>query len=91
MFILRPYLLHKEVGFSYLEVYKCIFDCFKPIIISGIIAFVLFNVFGEELWQQVLLFVTVLLLTCTIVWFSMEKAMRNYISQAIKSKIDKIK
>lgn len=90
VFILRPYLLHKEVGFLYLEVYKCIFDCFKPIIISGIIAFVLFNVFGEELWQQAVLFVTVLLFTCTIVWYSMEKTMRTYISHAIKSKIKKI-
>lgn len=87
--ILRPYLLHKEIGFSYKEVYKCIWDCFKPMIVSGFITCVLISLSGDELWQQIILFILVLVITCLVAWLSLETAMKAYILSIIKSKISK--
>ena len=89
MFILRPYLLHKEVGFTYTEVFGCIWDCFKPMIVAGAIAYGLGLLFDDILWQQAILFGFVLVITCVIVWIFMEKAMRDYIVNMIKQKINK--
>lgn len=87
--IIRPYLLHKEVGFSYREVFSCIWDCFKPIIIAGCVSFLLMNFIGDTLFQQVSLFFLVLIITCVIVWVTLEKVMRLYIINMIKNKLIK--
>lgn len=87
VFILRPYLLHKEIGFSYEEVYKCIWDCFKPIVVSGIITCFLMRLFGGEFWQQIILFFLVLVITCIVVWIFLETAIKVYFLSLIKSKI----
>lgn len=87
VFVLRPYLLHKEIGFTYCEVFSCIWDCFKPIIVAGSLSYVLMFFIGEELGNQIILFVTVFLMTCLIVWAFLEKAMRDYVLNMVKSKI----
>ena len=87
--ILRPWLLCKEVGFTYGEVFQCIWECFKPMIVAGAGAYTLMSVFDESLWQQAVLFVVVFLLTCVIVWSFLEKAMRDYIKSIVKSKISR--
>ena len=84
---LRPYLLHKEIGFPYVEIYRCLFDCIKPIIISGVLAYLLTKLFNDTLWQQIILFLAVFTSTCTIVWFFLEKAIRNYFVNILKSKL----
>ena len=87
VFILRPYLLHKEVNFSYGEVYKCVGDCFKPIIVAGIVSFGLAWLFNDTLWQQVILFILVFIVTCIVVWLFFEKPMRDYVTNIVKLKI----
>lgn len=87
VFVLRPYLLHKEVGFTYSEVFGCIWDCFKPMVVAGMISYLLVSVLSETLWVQAILFVLVLVVTCLIVWVFMEKAMRVYIINMVKFKI----
>lgn len=90
VFVFRPYLLHKEVGFSYTEVFNCIWNCFKPILLSGTIAYFLMLFWGEEIWQQALLFLSVLMITCIAVWVFLEKAMQQYVLTIVKSKASKI-
>ena len=87
VFILRPWLLCKEVGFSLSEVFKCIWDCFKPMIVAGVITYGLMMLFEDSLMQQALLFVVVLLVTCFVVWLFLEKAIRVYVLNIVKSKI----
>ena len=87
VFILRPYLLHKEIGFDVREYFGCIWACFKPMIMAGVVSYALMMMFGEELWQQALLFVAVFLLTCVCVWMFLEKAIREYLLNIVKSKI----
>lgn len=84
---LRPYLLHKEIGFTYGEVYRCVWDCLKPVIITSAITFGLMLLFNEAIWQQALLFVIVLLVTCIVVWLTLERQIRDYLVALAKSKI----
>lgn len=87
VFIIRPWLLCKEVGFTYKEVFRCVWNCLIPIILSGGVSYALMMVFGESLGQQVLLFVIVFLITCAAVWLFLEKAMKEYIISIVKLKI----
>jgi hypothetical protein len=83
--VLQPYLLHKEIGFGYREVYKCLWDCFKPMVVAGTMSLGLMMVFSEELWQQATLFVCVFVCSIAAVWLTLEKNMREYIVQFAKS------
>ena len=83
--VLQPFLLHKEIGFTYGEVYKCMWDCFKPMIIAGIITYALMFFFEEELWQQAMLFLSVFFCTVATVWFTLEKQIREYFVFFVKS------
>ena len=85
--ILRPVLLHNEVNFTYQEVFRCTWDCFKPIIFAGALAFGSSYFFGDTLFQQATLFVVVLIETCAVVWLFLEKPMRKYIVEMVKSKL----
>lgn len=87
VFIIRPFLLHKEVGFSYREVLLCVWDCFKPIMTAGIITYILMRIFGNSIWQQVILFILVFVITCLSVWTYLERQMRFYFINMIKTKI----
>ena len=91
VFLLRPYLLHKEVGFSYKEVFRCIFDCFKPMIVAGLLTYLAMSFFDDSLWQQALLFVFVFISTLAVVWGFFEKAVRIYIIGVVKSKFSRLK
>lgn len=86
-FGVRPYLLHKEIGFSYKEVFNCIFDCFKPIIISGIISYGLSLLLGDTILAQILLFIIVFLACCCVVWLFLEKPVRLYLVNLLKTKM----
>lgn len=90
VFVFRPYLLHKEVGFTYIEVYKSVWDCFKPIVSASLLSYGLSVLFGESLWQQILLFFSVTIVTGITVWLFMEKAMRAYILNIIKTKLHSV-
>lgn len=87
VFIFRPYLLHKEIHFSFHDIYKCIWDCFKPILVAGGIAYVLKLLWSDGLWQQGVLFVFVFIITCVSVWVFLEKPMRSFVLSFIKSKL----
>lgn len=84
---LRPWLLHKEIGFTYAEVYRCIWDCFKPMIMAGIISLGLMKLLNEDLWQQIMLFISTFSVSCISVWIFLEKNMRSYIVNMVKYKI----
>lgn len=87
--VLRPYLLHREIGFSYGEFYHCVWSCFKPMLVASLVAYGLRVVFQETLLQQVVLFILVFFTTCLIVWFFLEKPMRDFILKIVKSKMHK--
>ncbi|MCQ2171311.1 MAG: oligosaccharide flippase family protein [Bacteroidales bacterium] len=84
---IRPYLLHQEIGFSYDEVFKCIFDCFKPIVVSGVISYGLSLLLGNAIWEQILLFIMVFLTCCCSVWLFLEKPIRIYLVNILKSRL----
>ena len=91
VFILRPYLLHKEVGFNYKEIFICIWDCFKPIFVACSLSYILMLLFGEELWEQVTLFITDFILTGFVIWAFLEKPMRVYVHNYVKLLMNKIR
>lgn len=84
---LRPWLLHKEIGFTYAEIYRCIWDCFKPLIFAGLFSVGLMYLFSDSLYHQVILFVLVFILSCTVVWFCLEHTIRTYITTMFKLKL----
>lgn len=84
VFIFRPYLLHIEIGFSYTEVFKCIWDCFKPMLLAGAFTYLLSLLYSEDLWQQILLFFSVLFTSCLSVWLFLEKPLRLYVLNFVK-------
>ncbi len=87
VFILRPYLLHKEIGFTYKEVFKCIWDCFKPMFLAGTVVYCLMLVFEDSLWQQVLLFILAFMITVAMVWLTLERSTRKFVLTYINTKI----
>lgn len=86
---LRPWLLHKEIGFSYKEVYVCVWDCMKPMIVACAVAFGLTILFDESFWHQLLLFFLVFVETCIVVWLFVEPSLRMYCINIIKSRFSK--
>lgn len=90
IFVLRPYLLHKEMNFLYVEVYKCTWDCFKPMIVAGLGTFIMVNNMGSSMLQQVFLFILVFLLTSLSVWIFLEHSFKDYIVTQIKNRIRKV-
>lgn len=88
--ILRPVLLHKEVNFTYREVFLCTLECFKPIVLAGIVAWGISLIFDESLWQQVLLFALIFIETCVAVWLCLEKQIKLYVLKMIESRLRKI-
>lgn len=89
VFWLRPYLMHKEIGFSYKEVFKCVWECMKPFLTAGSVTFGLMFLFGGELWEQAILFISVFIVSCVSVWLFLEKPMRSYMLNLIKSKLNR--
>lgn len=89
VFLMRPYLLHKEIGFTYKEVFICIWDCFKPILISCVIAYIFNSILGEQIWQQILLFLLTFIETIVVVWFCVESTMRAFIIDTLKKKFNR--
>lgn len=87
--ILRPVLLHKEVGFSYEEVYSCTWNCLKPTFVACIVAYGTSLLFKETVLQQMILFGVVLIETCAAVWIFLEKPLRKYTVEVVKSKMKK--
>ena len=87
VFCLRPWLLHKEVGFTYKEIFNCLLDCFKPIVFAGAVSYLLMTVLGDTLWQQGILFLLVFVEACGVVWLFLERDMRDYIISTVKAKI----
>lgn len=85
IFVLRPYLLHKEIGFSYIEVYRCVWDCFKPMIVAGMATLGLMRVIGDKPFEQILLFVAVMIITIIAVWTFMEKTMKIFVLNIVKT------
>lgn len=88
VFFMRPYLLHKEIGFSYGDIFSCIWDCFKPIIIAGLIAFGAMYFLNGSIWLEIIKFFFVLIETCIVVWFCLERNLKDYIITMIKLKIN---
>jgi len=89
VFWLRPWLLHKEIEFSYKEVYACVWDCIKPMVVACAVAFGLTKLFDDNLWQQLLLFFLVFVETCIVVWLFVEPSLRQYCINLIKSRFSK--
>lgn len=87
--ILRPVLLHNEVDFSYGEIFRCTWDCFKPILVAGALAFGTSYMFDDTLLQQGILFCMVFVETCAVVWLFLEKPMRSYLVGMVKKKLEK--
>lgn len=85
--IYRPYLLHKEIGFTYKEVYMCFWNCLKPIIVSCIISYLLQFFWGNEVWQQIILFILVFSVACVCSLFFFEPILRSYIKTQIINKL----
>lgn len=90
VFCLRPYLLHKEVGFTYAEYFHCVWNSFKPMLAAGVLSWGMMELCGDSLWQQAVLFVMVFCISCITVFVFLEKAMRVYIVKMVKSKMQKM-
>lgn len=85
--VLRPILLHKELGFTYNEMIVCGMRCFKALFASGFTSFFFYRVLGEDLLQQAILFFLVFIVSLVFSWLFMERVMREYLLQIIKSKL----
>lgn len=85
--LVRPVLLKKEIGFMYKDIFRCILECFKPIVVSGLLSYGLSLLFGNSLWEQLLLFVAVFIICCCTVWLFIDKAVRSFFINTIKSKL----
>lgn len=91
IFFLRPYLLHKEMGYKLSEVLMCYWQCLRVFIPSFLSSVILYMAMGDGLLQQSLLFILVLIASLFFAILLMEKNLRRYIFNQILQKIKKNK
>lgn len=85
--VLRPYLLHREMGYGYKEFFVCVWNCTKVLLSSIMLSFGISLMFGPELWQQIILFGCVMLISTMCSYLFLEKSIRKYALNMIKNKI----
>jgi O-antigen/teichoic acid export membrane protein len=86
---MRPVLLKKEIGFSYKDVFRCFFECFKPMAVAGFLSYGLSLLFGDTIWEQLLLFIAVFVVCCCTTWLFLDKPIRAFFVNMLKSKLHK--
>ena len=84
--VIRPLLLHLELGYQWRDLLSCYWQCCKVFIFALAVAYVLSVCFDKSLWQQVVLFLSVLITSLISVIVFMEKRMRRYVLNLIKSR-----
>lgn len=81
--LLRPILLHVELGYEWRELLSCYWQCFKVLAASLALACGLRLLFGDAFLGQVALFACVLLTSLACSFLLMEKNMRQYVQNLI--------
>lgn len=88
---LRPLLLHKELGFTYMEMLKYGLGCLKVLMLASIMSLSFCLLIGDSLWQQGLLFILVFSSAVFSSWIFLDRSTRNHVVTMIKSKFKRYK
>ncbi len=85
VFILRPYLLSKELNYSIKELFLHYWYSFRVMAVSSLLVYVLYNSLEKTLMYQSVLFVSSFFITGSCIFIFMEGAMRIYLIRYIKN------
>lgn len=89
VFILRPWLLKKDVDYSVTEVMRCNWDCFKVLLSASGLSWILASCLNEDLLSQGLLFGGVGTICVICSYLFMDKTMKYMILDTIKKKMSR--
>lgn len=88
-FIVKPYILCTEIGYSLKEIIPCYINCGKVFISSTVLSYLASLFLDTSLGQQIILFTLIMLIVLICSFVFMELNMRNQIVGFIKSKLFK--
>lgn len=88
-FILKPYILWKDVDYSWKEMGVCILRCMRMLLISGLCCAVVYYLIPQEsFWESlivaVIAFVTVGIFSFIFIGENMRRKVLNYVSRKIE-------
>lgn len=86
-FIIKPYILNKEIDYSLKELLDCYWKCAKVSIVSLIISIPISRCFNDSLWHSLLLMCIVASSVIVSSYIFMEKETKNKLYIYIKNKI----
>ena len=89
-FIVKPYILWKDINYNIKEIYKCIWRCLKIVITIVIVCVGVYVLIPQESIIDSLFIIVISSITvvCTAILF-MERSKRDYLKIVILNKINR--
>lgn len=87
-FVVKPYILWKDINYSIKEIYSCIWKCIKVMLTVVILCSFVYYVIPQDslLDSVIVLILSVIIVTCTSVFY-MDKTIRLHLKNIILKKI----
>lgn len=87
VFVLKPYILYKEINYPFKEILQCFFDCFKVAFFSIAISFGLDSILGDSWMELGVLLIGSVLSVAISSYLFLDKPAKQKLQTAISSKI----
>lgn len=87
-YIIKPYILYKDIGYTLKEIYSSIYHCLKVGGLVAVLSIILFNIIPQNNISNVILlmFMTVIVIVFSI-WLLLDRELRNNLYTYIKRKL----
>lgn len=86
-FIVKPYILWKDLNYEIAEIAKCILKCMRTLLIIAILAGVIYYFVPQSsLVRSLYVILLTLTVICITIWFSISRAIRNQLMIVMKNK-----
>jgi len=84
-YLVKPYILYKDINFTLRELYKCIFQCLKVGTIVAIISFGLYYLIPQDtIWGFIGMCAASVVVVVVVAFAGMEKGMRGFVLEKVK-------
>lgn len=83
-FIVKPYILYKDIGYTIQELYSCILQCMKVGFLVAVFSIMLYLTISQvSIWNTILVIILSCLGTCLIIYFCMSNSNKSFVRQTI--------
>lgn len=85
--VVKPYVLYKEIDYSWKELFMCYWSCLKVVAVSLVITLPLKYLLKETYFNALILVMVTVMAVCFSSYMCMEKEMRNKLVNVLKTKV----